>query len=124
MRFIVTCLDDDFKTRVLASKSKIFNSVQEAVTYGASVAVERVASVVPVPTDAQHAAEFIFDHIVEKTPDIVTGDPEDIKHELRYELCNEEIMAVFTPDNEIVSAFVKEDFLDFISEIERLVLEV
>lgn len=121
MRFVVTCLKDN-GLRVLASKSKVFTSVTEAIKYASTVADIRSSTVVPVPTDAQHAAEFIFEYIVERHPALLQYcGIDEIKKEIRFELGGEDIMVVFAPGNEIASAFDKNDMLEFTNELERLV---
>lgn len=123
MKFVVTCLKDD-GTRVLASKSKVFTSVPEAIKYSGTVAGIRTPSIVPVPTDTEHAAEFIFDNVVEHNPQLLEmGDPEELKEVLRYEIGGEDIMVVFAPGNDVCSAFHKMDMQRFTSEIERLILD-
>lgn len=125
MKFLVTCLDDDMRTRILATRSQVFDSVPAAIKYSNSVAGIRVPSIVPVASDAEHAAEFIFEYVVEKRPDLIEdGDPEVLKGALRYDIAGNDYMVVFAPGNDIASAFLKADMLAFSNELERLILEV
>jgi len=124
MKFVVTCLDDDFKTRVLASKSKVFTSMRDAIIYGGTVAAERVATTVHVHQDAHHAAEYVFDQIVEKNPELLAdGEPDHVKDATRYEICGDEIVVVFLPCNEVAAAFYKGDFIEYSNRLDHLVME-
>lgn len=95
MKFVVTCLDGG-GFRVLASKSKVFTSLPEAIKYGGTVSLERKAEVVPI-IDAHGAAESVFTHLVEHHQDVVAkGDLELVKPLLRYEqTTGDEVTACF-----------------------------
>ena len=122
MKFLVTCLNDR-RERVLASRSKVFDSLPEAIVYGGSVSGFRSPAAVHVHEDPVVAAELIFDNIVETQPGLITENPDDLKKELRYEEGEHDYVAVFTPDNDMATAFIKYDTNKFIIEIERLILE-
>jgi hypothetical protein len=68
IKYMVSCLDDDFKTRVLASKSRIFTSINEAIQYSKGVAPERKPNVVHV-LSAETAAESAYFQMVEHYPE-------------------------------------------------------
>lgn len=122
MRFVVTCLDDDFQTRVLAS-SKIFDTIASAIKYGNSVANERIPTVVPTNSSSRGAAEFIFDHVVEKHPHFVSGSVEEFKSAIRHDVCDD-LAVVFAPGNEMSTAFHKDDMEEFMDEIDCLMEEL
>jgi len=115
MKFVVTCLDDDFQTRVLALKSRVFESLPKAIIYGGTIAENRKASTAPV-VDAKGAATAIFSHIVEKIPEFFTGDYEG---EILTETTNDEVYAIaFIGD--FAAGFLHEDYNIFVHELRRL----
>jgi len=119
MKFVVTCLDGG-GFRVLASKSKVFTSLPEAIKYGGTVSLERKAEVVPV-IDAKIAAEAVFLHMVEHRQDLVVhGDPEEVRAGIRYEWTDSEMVAFAEG---YAAGFLSADFLIFSNELDRLVLE-
>jgi len=84
MKFVVTCLDGG-GFRILASQSKVFTALKDAIIYGGSVSLERKAEVVPI-MDAKSAADSVFTQMVEHHPELVSsGDPEVVKRFIRYE---------------------------------------
>jgi hypothetical protein len=119
MKFVVTCLDGG-GFRVLASRSKVFTSLKEAIQYGGTVAEERKAEVIPVVV-SEVAAEALFLHVVEHHQDLIlNGDPEEVKVAIRYE-GTDTLTVAFLRDHGV--AFHSDDFILFSNELERLILE-
>jgi len=115
MKFVVTCLGDDFSTRILASRSVVFDSLPKAIIYGGTIAEERRATTVPV-VDAKGAADAIFSHIVENVPEFFSGTYKD---DIRIETTEDEVYAIaFIAD--FAAGFIHEDYDIFVHELRRL----
>lgn len=106
MKFLVTCLLEgglsrSLKegTRVLASRSKSFDSLPKAIMYGGSIAEDRKAMTVPV-IDGQTAGEVLYNRLVETRPRDLDVD---IFDEIRTESHNDGYIVFFADDDHAVA---------------------
>ena len=118
MKFLVTFLDEgDF--RVIASKSKVFTSIIEAIKYCDTVAEERKAHAILV-NDAAFASEWVFAQLVKHHQDVVIHrNPELIQPLLRYEFTDNETVCFVKGCDE--TAFPSKDMTAYCNELERLI---
>ena len=122
MKFVVSCLSDDFETRILASRSKVFTSFTDAISYCSTVAPERKPEAFPIVYDAVHAAQALYSHVVKHHPELIeSGDPEELMMQVRYESGKHDYLAVFVGD--FGTGLIHKDMFYFSNELERLVLE-